>query len=111
MDQPDLQHESVNELFDGNTISPQFAVALKQFLQNNKSQAKSGRITIPGSRTHYAIPHGLPGTPTLISISPYFYPTGGGGVQVSSNTPYADETNIYVDNGNAVYKISIGRPQ
>ena len=102
MDEPkDLQHESVNDLFDGDTISPQFAIALKAFLQQNKlSNVKSGTIAAPGgtSFANFAIPHGLSGKPNLVP-PPDCFPGGTGTppiFEVWIGTTPPDATNIYV---------------
>jgi hypothetical protein len=85
------------QIFDGNSFDPQFAIALRNFIAKNlPKRANSGFVSVTGSTTHFAIPHGLIGTPTLISISTF--PSTGGAVVVSTTAPPADETNIYVDN-------------
>lgn len=96
---------SGQDFFDGVTISPQFLVALKDFLKKNigpllRTQSSSGFATIGANATHAAIPHGLVGTPTLVSISTFSAVSGGvvQSVYVSTTLPTADATNIYVDN-------------
>ena len=71
----DLQHESVSQLFDGNTIAPQFAIALKDFMAKNLGiRVEKGvtSVTTSGSGTG-KIAHGLGITPNMYSVSSGFY--------------------------------------
>jgi hypothetical protein len=87
-------------IFDGNEFDPQFAIALKQFIiKNLPRRSSSGFASVPANSTHYAIAHGLGATPTFISISDFPAISGGvvWDVGVSTTSPAADATNIYVD--------------
>lgn len=98
-----LQNETVEELFNGDTISPQFALALKKFMKANGPRIATGFATIANGANH-TVAHGLGGVPNFISVSPYVYPssTNVGGVSLHIGGPVADATNLYFDNSNPV---------
>ena len=76
MNEPqDLQHESMEQLFDGNEISPQFALALKKFLAKQIC-FKAGFATITTNGAQQTFAHGLGIIPTIYGITPQIYTAG-----------------------------------
>ena len=109
----DLQHESVSDLFDGDTIGPQFAIALKAFLQQNSIiNIATGIALVPSASVNHAIAHGLNRVPKMITLSNF--PGGTQGSPLNNRAwlsdagggTSADATNFYVDSfdaGSGVY--------
>lgn len=93
-----------SDLFDGNQLSPEFVISLKDFLKKYGSNPKAASgvvLNVPGSSSHYAIAHGLGATPKLVSVSGYAIGSPSGFVIAKVNTSgspaVADSTNIYID--------------
>jgi hypothetical protein len=84
-----------NELFDGTEFSPEFQLALKNFL---RKRYRSSGGAIPGLLAGHqvSIPHGLGIKPTSVSLDGY----------TSDHEMYeyqaADDVNIYIQNGSSV---------
>ena len=88
-----LQNESVSQLFNGDTISPEFAVALKSFIKKNSaSRSNFGFLSAPNG--DFTIAHGLGGVPNMISINTY----PASGASVCLKNPPADATYLYLNN-------------
>ena len=78
MDNQELQNESVSQLFDGNTIAPQFALALKNFfLKNMGIRATGGQASIATTGSQQTFAHGLGVTPTVYGITPAIFQSAG----------------------------------
>lgn len=96
-----MNEEYQYPIFDGTTLDPQFAVALKIFLAQNVGvpKAKSGFVSVLAGATEQAVPHGLGYIPSIISINGYPTISGGtvGGVY-TSQSKNADAINIYIQN-------------
>ena len=108
---------TVADLFDGSTIGPQFAIALKNFIFNNMGiRMKCGSTSTSGyyvSSGHYTVPHNLGVVPNLYSISSEVSSAGSPvtvvhGLYVDpANLP--DATNFYLldaGGGNATINFS-----
>ena len=102
----DLQHESVSQLFDGNTIAPQFAIALKDFMAKNLGiRVEKGvtSVTTSGSGTG-KIAHGLGITPNMYSVSSEMWNSSGGqfyGLYLDPANP-PDATYLYLKNSSGL---------
>jgi len=81
----------MNEVFDGNQISPEFAIALQGLLSQSNALPLTniGTVSVSSATANIPVAHGLGGNgvfaiPKIISLS---VPSGGFSVTIGSTLP------------------------